>query len=422
MAELRHVYIYRKARCVALYVKFCEACRQIATDRSPPPGEYGIVRTQPTAYHTIAIDFITDLPEEAAKGSPWQLDEHEVMNSLATVTCKFSKKVLYISGNREYTAANWAKVLLRGLMLCDWGLPKEIISDRDPKFISALWKEIFRLLGVKLHMTTAYHPQADGQAERTNQTVEVAIRYHTYSNPDVPWIDILTALQHQMNNSLAVTIGRSPNELTLGFKPRSITDLVTGNESAVTSIALDVLRDNYQEEARVLIDVAGFLAKLRYDDRHTLTEFKAGDTVYLRIGKGYHLPGKPKAKWAPKRAGPFLIKRKVNNLAYELDFPPGYKVHPVVSVAHLFKPEQGKDPYDREKVRPDPVQLDGEPEFEVERIVDRRVRKTRGRPKVEYLTKWVGYESAENTWESRQNLLVNCRAMVEDFDAKTGTL
>ena len=252
--------------------------------------------------------------------------------------------------------------------------------------------------------------------------MEVAIRYHTYSNPDVPWTDVLIALQHRMNNSLAVTVGRSPNELVLGFKPRSVTNLVTGSESAVTSAALEVLCSDFQDEARVLIDIAGFLAKLRYDDRHTPVDFKPGDTVYLRIGKGYYLPGKLKEKWAPKRAGPFLIKRKVNNLAYELDFPPGYKVHPVVSIAHLFKPAQGKDPYGREKVRPEPVQLDGELGYEVERIVDRRVRRTRGRPKVEYLVKWLGYETAENTWEPRQNLLVNCRAMVEAFDAKANPL
>lgn len=100
-----------------------------------------------------------------------------------TVTCKFSKKVTIIPGASTYTAKDWAKALLERLAIADWGLPSAIISDRDRKFLSELWTEIFKQLGVKLLYSTAYHPQTDGQSERTNQTVEIALQFYINSLP-----------------------------------------------------------------------------------------------------------------------------------------------------------------------------------------------------------------------------------------------
>ena len=155
---------------------------------------------------TIAMDFITDLLAVPSKGTPWQLgnvrqddgsddkDYYDWYNALITVSCAISKRTALIPGNKRYTAQEWATVLVRVLLLSDWGIPKGIISDRDRKFTSEFWQGMWKALGTRLLMTTAYHPQGDGLSERKNQTVEIAIRYHYYMHPESNWVDLLPSL------------------------------------------------------------------------------------------------------------------------------------------------------------------------------------------------------------------------------------
>lgn len=83
-----------------------------------------------------------------------------------SVTDKFSKRVTFVPGRTDWTARQWAVALIREL--ADWGIPLAIISDRDTKFVSDLWRQIFKSLSVKLLLTTSWHPESDGQSERTN--------------------------------------------------------------------------------------------------------------------------------------------------------------------------------------------------------------------------------------------------------------
>jgi hypothetical protein len=101
----------------------------------------------------------------------------EGYNMIMTVTDTFTKRIAFIPGKNTWTAEQWGVALLRMLLTNDWGIPKEIISDKDPKFLSAVWMAIFEGLKVRLLYSTAYHPQSDGQSERTNQTAEIAFRY-----------------------------------------------------------------------------------------------------------------------------------------------------------------------------------------------------------------------------------------------------
>jgi hypothetical protein len=81
------------------------------------------------------------------------------------------------------------------VLLTHWGVPRGIISDRDPKFISKFWQGLFRRLDTKLLVSTAWHPQTDGLSERKNQTTEIAIRHQTFEQPDLPWTSGLISLQ-----------------------------------------------------------------------------------------------------------------------------------------------------------------------------------------------------------------------------------
>jgi len=107
----------------------------------------------------VTIDFVLGLPLTA---------EPDNYDTVLSVTDKFSKRITLLPGRSTYSAEDWAKTFLNGLV--DWEVPKAIISDRDPKFLSAFWKAAFRALRTALLTSTVYHPQTDGQSQRTNQT------------------------------------------------------------------------------------------------------------------------------------------------------------------------------------------------------------------------------------------------------------
>lgn len=120
------------------------------------------IDSPPCPFHTITLDFILALPR-SAKG----------YDAIMSVTVKLTKRISFIADVTTFNAKEWAIKLLKRPDKADWGLPKAIISDRDPKFLSEVWKTIFDALDVKLLYSTAYHPQTDGQSERTNQTTEI---------------------------------------------------------------------------------------------------------------------------------------------------------------------------------------------------------------------------------------------------------
>ena len=116
-------------------------------------------------FDTINIDIVTDLPEEplGTDGLP--------CDSILMVTNRYSKAVKLIPGRKDWDSEKWAEALHEGMVLAGWGYPSTIISDRDRRFLSALWQSLFKMAGVQAIATAAYHPAADGQAERTNQTI-----------------------------------------------------------------------------------------------------------------------------------------------------------------------------------------------------------------------------------------------------------
>ncbi|KAL0938012.1 uncharacterized protein CTRU02_207743 [Colletotrichum truncatum] len=416
LAELASFQIRNKRSVVKRYIAYCPRCKENQVDRQRPPGSLQPIPVVGIPFDTVTIDFVTDLPKVKARGSPWALPGFEWFDTLAPTTDKFSKKVILLPGHTTYGAKEWAIVLIRAFQLADWGLPRRIISDRDPKFISAVWTAIFRTLGVKLLLSTAYHPQTDGQSERTNQTAEIAIRFQLSEYPETPWPEVLPALQHNLNNSYTATIGRSPNEVVYGFKPRSTLDVIAEKDAPTESI--DVIRKIYQDEAAALIDIANSLRKERYDKKHSDVRFSVGDEVWIRLGKGFHLPGQRHNKWTSRRMGPFRIVRIVSPTAYEVDLPAHWRIFPILSVAQLYKPAQGDDPFNREQQPPQPIEVDGSEEWEIDHIVSRRINRRKREPRIEYLVRWKGFTARFDTWELRESLETNAAELVNEYEAR----
>ncbi|RKF71100.1 Transposon Tf2-9 polyprotein, partial [Golovinomyces cichoracearum] len=160
------VYINNLSKRIMEYIRFCPDCARNRTMRHKPYGYLQPIQSPLQVHDTISIDFILALPK-AKDGK----------NCVQSITDKFTKCVSFIQGLNNWTAFQWAEVFLKRLSIMNWGLPRAIVSDRDPKFVGQLWKAIFKQQNVKLIFSTSYHPQIDGASERKNATAEIALRY-----------------------------------------------------------------------------------------------------------------------------------------------------------------------------------------------------------------------------------------------------
>ena len=142
------------------------------------------------------------------------------------VTCKFSKRITLIEGADTWSAEQWAHIFLNRLDLIDWSLPRELITNQNPKFLSKFWTVLFTKLGVKLFYSTAYYPQTDGSSERTNQTVEIDFQFFIHAMEDRScWPEVLPRIQLLLNNISSFTTGKTPNKIAYKFSPKRPLDL-----------------------------------------------------------------------------------------------------------------------------------------------------------------------------------------------------
>lgn len=312
----RTVFIPRLSRKLRQYIKHCPTCDLNQTKRHAPYGELMPISTPTLPFRTIAMDFILAL-----------LGEY---NTVLTVTDKTTRRKTLLLGQDTTTAEQWRDKVLERLLVADWGIPEGIISDRDRKWMSSFWKGLFNRLGTKLLASTAYHPQTDGLSERTNQTVEIALRFLIAQNPEIEISKALPALQASLNNSTTSTTGKSPTELMYGCKVRDAISAMSSvsNDQPSENPEEDVFKDTRLEFAKEAADATAFAnakAKIYYDSRHKPLLLKPGDEAYIRLHKGYNLPGKVSKKLGNQRCGPFPVVRRVGRLAYELKIPARWK-------------------------------------------------------------------------------------------------
>ena len=309
-------------------------------------------------------------------------------------------------------------------VISKFGIPRQIISDRDTRWRGDFWKETCRLMGMKRSLTTSYHPQSDGQTEIMNQGLEISIRAYIGPERD-DWSEMLDTLALSYNSSTHTATGFSPAYLLRGFQPVTGTSILGKSASVNRTGILNSGTDDQETSHNKALDlVEGFVAersrardalllgqifqRKSYNKGRLNWEFKEGDKVVInRQNLGLLKEEKGRGnKFLARYKGPFEVMKKISAVAYRLRMPASYGMHPVLNIEHLEKYQESPSEFgDRPQLKTNRSDFDALPEFEVDKIVAERTRKGKnGRRIPIYRLRYTNYGPEGDTWETRQNL------------------
>ena len=405
----RQFYWNGMDREVKEYVTTCLQCQRDKPSNQAPIGLLQPLPIPERPWSSVSMDLITQLPRTTTG-----------YDAIFVVVCRFTKMVHYIPCVTAVSAPQLAKLFFREVVK-HHGMPLNIISDRDPRFTSLFWQGLWRMWGTKLSMSTAYHPQTDGQTERANRTLEDMIRH--YVGPDqTDWDEHLPALEFAYNNSKQASTNMTPFQMNNVQQPHlPLTEAMKSKIDCTNPTAIErtELFHKQIKEATEYLKIAQQRQKKYADEHRRDIKFKIGDRVLLSTANLRFIHKDKASKLLPKFIGPFTIIKVVSPVAYELQLPPELKIHPVQHTEKL-KPIQESTsfaPHRSQPPLPPPPEVleDGQVEYEVERILDRRIHKMRnGLTRTEYLVQWKGYPSYDATWESVKNL-DNAQSFISDY-------
>jgi hypothetical protein len=231
----QHYYWPQMHADVEAYVRTCLVCQQ---DKVEQHCSAGLLEPLPIAerpWESVSMDFIVALPKSDGFGS------------IMVVVDRFSKYGTFIPTSADCKVDEAARLFFKNVVKL-WGVPKSIISDRDPRFTGKFWRELFKLLGTDLNFSTSFHPQSDGQTERVNALLEQYLR-HYVSAHQRDWAKLLDIAQFSYNLQRSEATSKSPFEVVMGqqpLTPNAIASSYTGNNPSAYKFAKE-----WHEEADI---------------------------------------------------------------------------------------------------------------------------------------------------------------------------
>ncbi len=337
-------------RDVEEYVKGCTVCQanKINTHHQKP--HLFPIATNPEAqpFEVVTMDFITKLPLSRGYDSILTITDHDC-----------TKVALFIPCNETITSEGVAQLYLQHAYP-HYGIPKRLITDRGPQFISIFMRNLCQVLGIKQNISSAYHPQTDGQSERSNQWVEQFLRHWSNMQQD-NWADLLPIAQFAHNLWPNATTKNSPFKLLMGTDPRT-----TWEERRTTVQRVDERLQDIKDARSKVQDCIKHAQRLMAERGKTkFTPYAQGTLVWLEgVNLRTHYPT---SKLAPKRYSPFPIKKVLSDISYKLELPAQWKIHLVIH-ANLLTPYKEMALHSPNFTRPSPDLIDGEEEYEAEEV------------------------------------------------------
>jgi hypothetical protein len=376
---------------VARYVGQCLTCQQVKVEHQRVGGLLQPLSIPEWNWEKLTMDFVTGLPLTRKR--------HD---TIWVVVDRLSKSAHFLPIRTNYSVSMLSEIFTKEIIRLH-GTPVEIVSDRDPRFTSRFWKGFQSAWETKLKFSTAFHPQTDGQSERTIQTLEDMLRACSLDWPG-SWDEYLCLVEFAYNNSWQASIGMAPFEALYGRKCRTPIVWEEVGEKIIEGPELVQITTEKVKIARERLKEAQSRQKSYADQSRRPLEFEVRDHVFLKVSpkKGIRRFGL-KGKLSPRYIGPFEILERVGEVSYRLALPPQLdNVHNVFHVSQL------------RGYRYSPLHVISYPSIEVqddlsyveepEAIIDRyeRVLRNKVTPFVKVL--WRNHSEQEATWETEDSM------------------
>ncbi|KAL4588404.1 hypothetical protein LXL04_001290 [Taraxacum kok-saghyz] len=318
-----NIYWFGMTKTVKRFVQECETCQRYKSSTLAPAGLLQPLPMPSAIWDDISLDFISGLPK--SKG----------FESILVVVDRLSKYCHFIALKHPYTARTLADVFLREIIRLH-GIPKSVLSDRDPLFLSKFWKEIFKIQGSELKFSSAYHPETDGQTEVVNRSLETYLRCFAADQPKtwsywIPWAEFWH------NTSFHSTTNTTPFEIVYGRPPPTVFRYAP-DEIKCPEVQLELQdRDEAIKQLKFHYARAQSRMKSAADKHRRNVEFEVGDWVFLKLRphRQQTVIRRINQKLAARFYGPFLITARIGAVAYRLQLPESARIHPVFHVSLL---------------------------------------------------------------------------------------
>jgi hypothetical protein len=393
----------------------CDVCQKIKNRNFT---RFGYLTPNPIPsrpYESISLDLIVNLP--------WSGE----YNAILVVVDRLSKHASFIPTTSGLTAQGFAELFVNHIA-SRFGLPDSIIADRDPRWTSDFWTTVAALIKTKMSLSSAHHPQHDGQTENVNRQLETMLRAYVSKDRD-DWADWLKLLEFAYNSNIHASTGTTPFLLLYGFEPKTPLDFLLPKDRSSSSGTYGMRKDvsDYLENLQVHRENARLaIARAQHDQakfynrgRREIPEFKVGSRVLINPHSLEWVESKGEgAKLVQRWIGPFEVLQKINPRTYRLRLNDKYPGFPVFNLDHLKPYRETLDEFGKRITMTDTRENRIETEeYEVEKIVGKKYDKRRKQDM--WLVRWKGYGPQFDTWQTRKDLR-NAPEMLRAF-AKSQT-
>jgi hypothetical protein len=389
----RHYWWPGMRQDVRKYVSECASCQR---NKPTNQAKAGLLQPLPipgAPWRTITMDLITDLPET-----------EQGYDSVVVFVDKLTKMTHIAPCKKTISAEQFADLYLQNVVRLH-GFQESIVSDRDPRWTGDFWRQVCKQFQTKLHFSTAFHPETDGQTERMNRTVEETLRHYVSPN-HTDWDNHLPMIEFAINNALQLATSQTPFYMHTGFHP--LTPL-SHTQQAASNPQAAVVRVAWQTRVQLATEKlknAQNRQKQLLDNKRRDVTYKVHDMVLLN-SKNINIKHIGSRKLLPRFIGPFAITKCIGPVAYQLELPRNMKCHNVFHVS-LLKPFV---PSTRHQPLPPALVIDDEYEFEVEQVLTHKGTRPGKR---KFLVAWKGYPAEHNTWEPESNL-THCPEVLQQY-------
>ncbi|GJZ72386.1 putative reverse transcriptase domain-containing protein [Tanacetum coccineum] len=384
----------------------CLTCAKVKAEHQKPSRLLQQPEIPVWKWERITMDFITKLPRTSSG-----------YDSIWVIVDRLTKSAHFIPMNEKYKTERLTRLYLKEIV-CRHGVPVSIISDRDTRFTSRFWRSLQKSLGTNLDMSTAYHPETDGQSERMIQTLE-DILCACVIDFGSGWDKHLPLAEFSYNNSYHASIKVAPFEALYERKCRSHVCWSEVGDAQLTGPEM------IRETTEMIVQIKNRLLaacsrqKSYADVRRKPLEFEVGDKVMLKVSpwKGVVRFGK-RGKLSSRYIGPFKILSRVGPVAYKLELPRELQgIHNTFLVSNLKKCLSDEDLI----IPLDEIRIDGKLHFIEEpiKIMDREVKQLKQSWIPIVKVRWNSSHGPEYTWE-REDQMWKKYPHLFDFNKKAG--